>query len=97
MGFVFHTIIYLTEQTDMQEKFLTEKIKFLTEWFRLLFAMLILLSGGLATVVAKGTFLENTFEFNLLKVGTSIAIVLFLIIAILAVKINAYIKQLKEL
>ena len=81
----------------MREKFLIEKIKFLTECFKLLFAVLILLSGGLATLVAKGTFLENTFEFNLLKVGTSIAIVLFLIIAILAVKINAYIKQLKEL
>ena len=80
----------------MQEKYLIEKIKFLTEWFKLLFAMFILLSGGLATFFAKGTFVENIFEYNLLKVGVLFAFALLLLIAILAKKINFYINKLKN-
>ena len=81
----------------MREKFLIEKIKFLTECFKLLFAVLILLSGGLATLVAKGTFLENTIEISLLKVGIISVGILFLINTILVIIINIYIKKLKKL
>ena len=80
----------------MQEKFIIEKIKFLTEWFKLLFTMLILLSGGLAALVAKGTFLNNIFELNLLKGGFLFVLVLFLIILNVAKKINFYINKLKN-
>ena len=80
----------------MQEKFIIEKIKFLTEWFKLLFALLILLLGGLATIFATGTFLKNTFDLSLLKGGLLFAFILFVIVLIIGKKINFYINKLKD-
>jgi len=81
----------------MQEKYLVEKIKFLTEWFKLLFTLFILLSGGLAALFATGTFLNNTFDLNLLKGGLLFAFTLILFITFLIKRINFYINKLKEL
>ena len=80
----------------MQEKFLTEKIKFLTERFKLLFAMLILLGGGLAALFARRTFLKDNFDFYLLTGGILFALSLLLLIVIIGRNINNYINKLKK-
>jgi len=79
----------------MQDKFLTEKIKLLTELLRGFFALFILDITGMATILIRQKFLTNIFEYNLLVWVIICIFVIFAIMIIIYKKINHHIKRLK--
>ena len=81
---------------DKQEKFLTEKIKLLTEWLRGFFALFLLNSTGIATLLIRQKFSTNNFEYYLL-IAAAIGDLMILIIMIIINKLlNKNINLLKQ-
>jgi len=80
----------------MQEKFLTEKIKLLTELLRGFFALFILDITGIATILIRQKFLTDKFEYNLFVWVIIIAVVIFVIMIYFYLLINRQIKLLKQ-
>ena len=80
----------------MQEKFLIEKIKLLTELLRGFFALFILDITGVGTMLIRQKFLTNNFEYNLLVWAILFFTVIFVILIIIFIAINWKIKSLKQ-
>ena len=66
----------------MQEKYLTENIKLSTECLRGFFAVLILDSTAIATILIRQKFLTNNFEYYLLFISAIFFLILLAIVII---------------
>jgi len=81
---------------DIQEKFLTEKIKLLTEWLRGFFYLFILDITGIATLLVRQKILTNDFEYYLLIAAAIGIIIIFTIMIIINKRLNKNINLLKQ-
>jgi len=91
----------------MDNDFLKEKIKLLTEWLRGLYGLFILVSSGAATVYVKIIFLTYNMDYKIILLKYYIIIYtifsaivfdvfIFILILIINRKIGWFIRKLKQ-
>jgi len=90
----------------MKEKFITGKVKLLTEWLRGFFALFIIIGTGVATLWVRKTFVIYDVEGNIIFnynidyyifiSGICFDIIILVIIFVINKKINNFIKKFNK-
>jgi len=80
----------------MDKDYTKETIKFLTEWLKGIFALLILDTTAIATLLVRQKFFKNNFEYDLLILAFLLDIIIFFILITVSIHIFKLIKSLKQ-
>jgi len=80
----------------MDKDYIKEKIKLYSDWLKGLFALFILDSSAIATLLIRQEFFKNHYEYGLLVVVCLFDIMIIIFMAIVNNKVVKLIKSLKK-